>query len=541
MQALYHPVKKNLLNILTLFTATILLVQCAKRGNPTGGPIDEVAPVILRAYPDNYSVNFKAQKIEITFDEYVKLKDLQKQLVVSPPLKNKPIVTPQGGASKKLTITITDTLAANTTYTLNFGQSIVDNNESNPYPYFKYVFSTGTYIDSLQLKGKITDALNYKVDDFVNVLLYKMDSTYTDSLVFKGPPLYVLNTLDSLKTFTMENLAAGTYRMIGIKEENSDLKFNPLTDKIGYVTDPVIVPSDAVYELKMYQPELDASIKKITHEGKGRFHIPYTGNLDSLNISAQDKDLFKKTRITKFEKKDTLQFWFLPELELEKDSVFLNLEYKDFKDLKKVSLKDRFKDSLTVKKQSELSLSKPLIITGSTPIDSYDLSRMKMIDKDSATIPFNARLDLLKNELYIDITANESEKYIFELLPGALTDFYGKTNDTIAFNSSTKALTEFGNMEIIIEGGNTWPAIIQITKEDLTVVAQQSVTKNGSYEFNNLNPASYLVRVIYDTNKNSRYDAGNFLKGIQPESVLYHPNLITLQANWDVRETIKLN
>lgn len=517
---------------------TILLVQCAKRGNPTGGPVDEEPPIILRAYPDNYSVNFNAQEIEITFDEYVKLQDLQKQLVVSPPLKNRPIVTPQGSASKKITITITDTLAPNTTYTLNFGQSIVDNNESNPYPFFRYVFSTGTYIDSLQLKGKITDAFNYKADDFVNVLLYKMDEEYTDSLVFKGPPLYVLNTLDSLKTFTMENLAAGEYRLVGIKENNSDLKFNPRTDKIGYVTKAVKVPSDEVYELKMYQPELDASVKKITHEGKTKLYVAYTGKLDSLNVVSQEKDLFTKTRITKLEKTDTLQFWFQPVIE--KDSIFLDLNYKDFEDFKKVTIKERFSDSLIVTKQRDLSLSGPLVLTASTPIDAFDLSKFKVMDKDSVAIEFDARLDALKNELTIDFEKDEVQRYNIEVLPGAIIDFYGETTDTLAFNGTTRSTADYGNMEITLSSGTQWPAIVQIVKEDLTVINEQIAVDNGVYAFENLSPGSYLIRVIYDTNANGRYDTGNFLKGLQPETVVYLPELITLQANWDVRETVIL-
>lgn len=532
--------KKTLLNILTVIAITILLVQCAKRGNPTGGPIDEEAPVILRAFPDNYSVNFTATEIEITFDEYIKIKDLQKQLVVSPPLKNRPIITPQGGASKKMLIKIEDTLVPNTTYTLNFGNSIVDNNESNPFPFFKYVFSTGTYIDSLQLKGKITDALNFKADDFVNVLLYKMDTTYTDSLIFKGPPLYVLNTLDSLKTFTLENLAAGQYRMVGIKEENRDLKFNPRTDKIGYVTDPVTVPSDEVYELKMYQPDGDASVKKITHEGKSRFFIGYTGDLDSLEVYPQEKELFSKTRITKLEKVDTLQFWFQPVLELERDSVFLDVTYKEFKDTKKVILKDRFKDSLLLKKQAGFSLSTPLVLSASTPIESYDLSKMKVIDKDSINVDFKAQLDRFKNELTIDFTRGESQRYILDLFPGAITDFYGETNDTISFNGTTRTTADYGNIEVTLSGASQWPAIVQITKEDLTVVAQQTAVKNEAYSFENLDPGNYFIRVIYDTNKNGRYDSGNFLKGIQPEKVVYLPRVLELQANWDVLETIIL-
>jgi len=141
-----------------LFLIAIALVQCARRGRPTGGPKDVTPPVLLKAEPANMTINFEENKIRLYFDELVKLEDVQEQLIVSPPLKYLPDITPQGGANKFVEIRIKDTLQENTTYTLNFGQSIVDNNEGNPSSFLTYVFSTGDYIDSLAVKGAIRDA-----------------------------------------------------------------------------------------------------------------------------------------------------------------------------------------------------------------------------------------------------------------------------------------------------------------------------------------------------------------------------------------------
>ncbi|MGK0252556.1 MAG: hypothetical protein ACI81G_001996, partial [Gammaproteobacteria bacterium] len=132
----------------------LVLVNCAKRGSPNGGAMDSLPPVFIKADPPNFTTNFDDTEIKIYFDEYVKLKDYQKQLIISPPLTNS-IISPQGSAAKYITIDIKDTLQPNTTYVFNFGQSIVDNNESNPYAYFKYILSTGDYIDSLSVKGDI--------------------------------------------------------------------------------------------------------------------------------------------------------------------------------------------------------------------------------------------------------------------------------------------------------------------------------------------------------------------------------------------------
>lgn len=539
LHALIRSVKKHILHIVLVLLITITLVQCAKRGRPTGGPVDEQPPVILRAYPDNYTRNFKNQIIEIEFDEFIKLKELQKQLVISPPLKTRPIISPQGSPSKKITIEITDTLQDNTTYVLNFGQSIVDNNEENPYPFYKYVFSTGKVIDSLTLKGKITDALNYEAEEFVSVLLYEINETYTDSVVYNESPRYVLNTLDSLTTFTMENLKEGTYKMVALKEKNSDLRFDPKRDKIGFVSGTVTVPSDEVHELRMYQQELDPSIKKITQQAASRLYIGYTGNVDGLIIEPVQKSLIKQSRITQLDKKDTLQYWYKPKIE--QDSVLFTTTLDGKTEEFNIRLKELAKDSLTIKKENSFSLRNPASFTASTPIEKIDTNFMKLIDIDSLEVSFTTKLDSLKNRTFIDFNKEEEQKYSLTMLPGAVTDFYGEKNaDTLSYDYVTKKGNAYGNFNITLTGGTSFPVLIQVTKKDLSIVAELSVNENGTYDIFYLDPGEYYIRVVYDTNGNGKYDAGNFLEGIQPERVVYNPELIKLQANWDRKYTLNL-
>ena len=148
-------------------------------------------------------------------------------------MKNKPDITPIGSASKYITIRINDTLQPNTTYAFNFGNSITDNNEGNPYPYYRYVFSTGDYIDSLTVKGRIVDALKRKPETFVSVALYEIDSTFNDSVVYNKTPKYITNTLDSVTTFSIENIKAGTYMLYALKDGNSDNKFQQLQAQLS--------------------------------------------------------------------------------------------------------------------------------------------------------------------------------------------------------------------------------------------------------------------------------------------------------------------
>ena len=176
-----------------LLIAALFIVSCAKRGNITGGLKDTLAPVLRESVPANMKTNFTGNEIKLYFDEYVKLKDINKQLIVSPPMNTAPIISPTT-PSKFISIKLKDTLQPNTTYSFNFGQSIQDNNEGNPYPQFKYVFSTGPYIDSLSISGTIQDALETKTDNFIKVMLYEINEKYTDSIIYKEKPAYKANT-----------------------------------------------------------------------------------------------------------------------------------------------------------------------------------------------------------------------------------------------------------------------------------------------------------------------------------------------------------
>ena len=188
-----------------IFVMVTVLWQCARKGSPTGGPKDLTPPMLVKTEPDSMTTNFKAKRIRLFFDEFIKLEDIQNQLIVSPPLKYQPEIKPQGGAGKYVEIKFKDTLREKTTYTMNFGQSVQDNNEGNPSSFLTYVFSTGDYIDSLRVSGAVKDAFKKKANDFISVMLYEIDTAYTDSTIFLRPPNYISNTLDSAVIFRLKN------------------------------------------------------------------------------------------------------------------------------------------------------------------------------------------------------------------------------------------------------------------------------------------------------------------------------------------------
>ena len=224
---------KSFLNYVFFTAVGLILFQCANRGTASGGPKDETPPVVISEEPKNFSTNFDTDEIRIDFDEYIKFKNLQRQLIVSPPMDPEPIITPLSTASKSIVIKISDTLRPNTTYAFNFGESIEDNNEGNLYPYYRYVFSTGSFIDSLSVEGLVIEALDYETPEKVSILLHEVDSTYTDSIIFKQKPKYI-GVTDSLSQFSVENLKAGTYLLTALKEENTNYTYQPKYDKFAF-------------------------------------------------------------------------------------------------------------------------------------------------------------------------------------------------------------------------------------------------------------------------------------------------------------------
>ena len=187
----------NHFKIIFFIFFSVLLTNCAKRGMPEGGPKDENPPVLIKAVPEINTTRFKEKRIRLFFDEYIKLDDFRNQLVVSPPIdKNIYTINPQSGASKYIQIDINKNLPENSTYVFNFGESVVDNNEGNVLPFFKYVFSTGSYIDSLKITGNVKSVFNRKTEEYISTLLYPIDENFSDSIIYHSVPRYIGSTLD---------------------------------------------------------------------------------------------------------------------------------------------------------------------------------------------------------------------------------------------------------------------------------------------------------------------------------------------------------
>jgi uncharacterized protein (DUF2141 family) len=515
------------------------LVNCAKTGAPSGGDKDVDPPKIIKSEPANLTTNFKAKRIRVYFNEYIKLKDIQKQLIISPPLKNKPIITPQGGASKYLEVLIKDTLLENTTYVFNFGQSIQDNNEGNPYEYFKYVFSTGDYIDSLTVSGMVEDGYMENPDQFISVVLYDVNETYKDSVVYNEVPKYITNTLDSNITFQLTNIKAGKYRLLALKDEASDNLFNQRTDKIAFLEKEISVPKDTLYLLTLFKEVSNFKASKPSLVSGNRMIMGYEGIKDSMRFKMLTKvaDSFQY-KIIADKEKDSLYYWFKG---APKDSLLFEFPQADSTVVFTVKMKELPKDTLVItnKKGNSLSVKDTFALSANTPLFSVDTTKISIVNKDTVAVAFKTFIDSLSNEIKFDFKIALDNSYKIDILPEAFYDFFGDTNDSLNYTIRSKKKSDFGTLKANFTNIASYPAIIQLLDNKNKIVESVKADENNSsYFFEYLSAGKYKIRVIYDANNNGKWDSGNYLKKIQPEKVAYFNLPDAVRANWDIDQTI---
>lgn len=501
--------------------------------------MDTIPPVVLNSFPKNYSTNFDKGEIRIEFDEFVKLKNINQNLIISPPMKDNPEITPMGSPKKYVTIKIKDTLLPNTTYSFNFGDAIIDNNEGNALPQFKYIFSTGNYVDSLKIEGSFETAHQLKHDNFVNVMLYDA-TTFKDSTVYKNKPLYITNTLDSLTTFSIENIKAGSYYLVALKQKNNNYIFNPEQDKIAFINEPITIPTDKKHNLVLFKSEEKFKAKKPSQVSENKWYLPYIGDKRDVKIKIAKNDSLIKSTYTFLEGKDSLQVWF-PKIKA--DSLQFTVSKEDYLETFSVRPRQKMKeiDTLNVTgKEGVLHFNENFTLKTSTPIVSILKEFIAITNKDSLAVPFEIKS--IADEQKIELTFDKTEENVYNIsiLPKALIDVFGNTNDSLHYNLKTTKYSDYGNLNLSLIGAKRYPIIVQLIDEQEKVYASQYSDKPEVIKFTLLPPRKYFVRLVYDDNKNGQWDTGYYWERRQPEETFYTKEAIDLRANWDINQDINL-
>ena len=530
-----------------IFTILSLAIVsgCAKRGNPTGGPLDSLPPVLVNANPKLNSINFDSEEIKLTFDEFVKLDKVQDQLIISPPInKSAYEIKPLNGVTKKVFLKFLDTLDINTTYTINFGNSIKDNNENNPLTFFSYTFSTGETIDSLYVKGNISDAYDLETDEYVSIQLYRVDSTLNDSIIYNKLPTYISNSLDST-SYKFQNLKEGEYLIIAMKDVDNNYFFDPFYDKIGFIDSLITLPKDSIIDLKLFKEETDLIWDRPHFINSEKIGFGYYGklNLKKIEINSNLPDSVDYT-FTKEVDKDTIYLWLSRN---SFDSLNFNLIEKDTTKLTTLKFdrkRDTLIDSLSIsaKTVNVIHLKESFKLSSNIPIKKIEDSLITVRDIDSILVPFVSSINDNLDEIDLKFEVSPSDNYRIFIMPDAIKDIKGVTNDTLQFNLTSQSLEDYGNIFLDVIRNSQSKFILHLIDTNGDIIREyMNVDSNSTYNFEYIRPGKYTFRLIEDSNKNDIWDTGNYLQKVSPEPVYYFPSELEVRANWDLNETFDLN
>ena len=531
---------------LIYFLISILLINgCAKRGSPTGGPKDSIPPILVNANPKLNSTNFNEEEIRLTFDEWIKLDKVQDQLIISPPIDNSSYeIKPLTGVTKKVFIRFIDSLNSETTYTINFGNSIKDNNENNTLTFFNYTFSTGETLDSLYVKGLISDAFDREPSNYVSLQLYRIDSIHEDSIVFKNKPTYISNTLDSA-SYKFQNVKEGKYLIIALKDLNNNYLFDPFFEKIGFIDSLITLPKDSIIDFKLFKEETELVWDRPHFINSEKIGFGYYGKLDidKIELNSKIPDSVSYTFL-KEKETDTLNLWLSRN---SFDSLNFNLIEKDTIKLTTVKF-DRKRDTLIDSLRISSKTSNILHLKESFKL-SYNIPIYKIVDSlinirniDSLLISFKTRINKDEEELDIIFEVSPSDEYNINLYPNAIVDIRGNVNDTLNYKVITQTLEDYGNIYLDVVRNNDSKFILHLIDNNGDIIREYiNISQNSTYSFDLIRPGKYSFRLIEDLNENSKWDTGDYLKKIQPEPVYYYKDEIEVRANWDLNETFNLN
>ena len=533
--------KKLIYTVLSI----VVISGCAKRGSPTGGPVDSIPPVLINASPKINSTNFDSKEIRLTFDEFVKLDKVEEQLIISPPIdKSSYEVKPLSGVTKKVFLEFIDSLETETTYSINFGNSIKDNNEGNALTFFSYTFSTGETIDSLYVRGNISDAFDIDTDNYISIHLYRIDSVFNDSIIFNNRPTYISNSLDST-SYQFKNIKEGKYLIVAIKDIDNNYFFDPFYDKIGFIDSLITLPQDSIINFKLFKEETSLIWDKPHFINSEKIGFGYYGKLDLKNIKIESSipDSVQYT-YTKERESDTLIFWLSKN---SFDSLNFNLIEKDTTKLVTVKFdraKDTLIDSLSIspKTANVIHLKETFKLSSNIPLKKIEDSLITIRDIDSLIIPFTTSINDNLDQIEIEFEVSPSDNYRVFILPEAIQDIRGVSNDTLQYNVVSQTLEDYGNVYLDVVRNSESKFILHMIDSNGDIIREfKNVNLDTTYNFDYVRPGKYTFRLIEDANNNDIWDTGNYLKKIKPESVYYFANELEVRANWDLNETFNLN
>lgn len=557
-----------------LAISLITMFGCAQQVAPTGGPKDDRPPEILSEVPANLSTNFLADEIIVSFDEFIQLKNTAEQVVISPPMLKAPSYQLK---KKSLHIKFEQDLAENTTYTINFGEAIRDNNEGNILKNYTYVFSTGSHLDSMQVKGKVTDAFTNEPLEDVLIMLYKND---LDSLPHDTIPNYFTRS-GSDGSYHIKHVADQPYKIFALKDENSNYKFDIPEEQVGFLdtlivpfTPPVAALADSLqadtvqekltaapipsYEMKMFvEEDTTQFLKKSYCDHFGKLVFVYNRPVADLKVVI-DGVVFKSQWALKDYNtaRDSIVLWttgVLPDTmtlilraDLAQVTDTIELVMKPRKD--KIESSSRSKGKARQKQLEKFALTaksippngrspkpgKPLTVIWNHPILGTELSKLKLY-QDSLRVKYDiVSTDTSLRKFDLIYPWKTDSRYRVLILDSAFTDIYGLWNDTVDITFVGTDKKSFGELSLNISKKPMVQIVVELLNLGKVVIAKKIVRESGIVRFTGIDPGKYSIRVTKDLNANGRWDSGRYSQKLQPEPLKIIEHEAEVRANWDL-------
>ncbi len=528
-----------------LLLSVFFLQHCANPIAPTGGPRDETPPQLDTAEStSNYQTNFEKQTILLTFDEWVVLQDVFNQVVVSPPLDNRPQVS-----IRKKTVLFEfaeeEVLRENATYTINFGEAIKDLTEGNPADGLRFVFSTGDFIDSLTVEGKIVDA---RTGEPVEGALFNMYDELQDTVVRTQRPFYFSKTNKDGR-FRIENIKSDTFKVFALKDANLNYLFDQSSESIGFLDTLIILPRDMdqSFELQLFKEEPPLRLENVRANRFGVLRLKFSKEIPrlSVNTSIPGKEIVEEY------KKDSLILWYPEEaagsweVYLALDTIFADTIQVDSIPIAPFLQKNTFKFS-TVRSNNRATTivpGKPLRYEMNHPVGAVS-GELFQLTEDTIRRSVIPTVTTDTNDirvLKVTYPWREGIPYRLRVLPGAVTDIYGLSlTDTLTRMYIAGSSKDFGILNLSLTNMNPdTNYVAEIYSGGSTLIERIQISGRSEYTqtFQNLNPGKYEVHLIIDLNRNGQWDTGDYDLKRQPEPFFVKP-VEQLRANWEVDANI---
>lgn len=522
---------KRTAKYISLVLFGVILTACAVQSSPDGGAKDNTPPEAIRIEPANRSTFFEGQSVSITFDEYVKIDGFTSQFISSPPLKHKVKHSLRG---RTLRVEFEDTLRPNTTYTFSFGNAIKDITESNAQTEFKYVFSTGAVLDSQIVHGSISDAFTNTAMKGIMVAMYDADSE--DSVFMKETPLYYGLT-DESGHYDIENVAPGQYKIFAIQDNDFNYVWSGPSERMAFVDEVIDSERDPEVNFELFK--LPANYR--FYRGK----LLAFGKIEAyFGVPAQDVEFTRidTTGAQHFiefpENGDTVLFYTNRWINGEQASWSVYHEPSSTIDTMTIRFfeKDTVKLKLSLEKTAALSPADSIISLSTTPITSFDKSRMYVFRNDTVPIPFSVEQSGPRRiRLSVDADYNDRLRWVID--SGAVEDLHGRWNDSTSQSLRFLADNELSIFHLVVKSDSSTTRVVEIYNDKGDIAYRSAFTQQINIDLFDIKPQKYNVRVIYDRNGNGKWDTGNYFTNTQPEKVIYLEKVIELRANWEIDET----